>query len=108
MIGRKARVIWCLFSARMPKNGVVGEVNEPKRMYTRDVLEFPQITFENLKSYKKPSGHVFIIKGGDFLRIRKFYPLPKNLLGGWGGELLKVLTKTLIESYHIFKVLLEE
>lgn len=50
-----------------------------------------------------------MIEGGDFLRIRKVYLLPKNrLFGGWGGELLKVLTKTLIEPYHILKVLLEE
>lgn len=28
------------------------EVNEPKRMYTKDVLKFPRITFENSKSYK--------------------------------------------------------
>lgn len=50
-----------------------------------------------------------MIEGADFWRIRKFYLPSKNrLFGGWGGELLKVLTKTLIESYHICMVLLEE
>lgn len=87
-------------------------VNEPKQMYTRYVLKFPRITFENLKSIKKFKnlpGMFLWLKEEIFGVSENFTFCPKIVyLWGGGGELLKVLTKTLKESYHIFKVLLEE